>query len=76
MNDSNEPRAGFSYMVNVLMRIANGPDQGEHDSIEFLRELARSALESSTHMVTNEAKKSTDMVTSHMGFFSDEGIVK
>lgn len=34
-----------THMVTALRRIANGPDQGEHDSIESLRALAASALE-------------------------------
>jgi hypothetical protein len=31
----------------ALGRIANGPDQGEHDDILFLRDLAHQALEGS-----------------------------
>lgn len=38
--------------------------------------ISTAKAEKSTHMVTNETKKSTHMVTSHMGYFSDEGIVK
>lgn len=38
--------------------------------------ISTAKAEKSTHMVTNETKKSTHMVTSHMGYFSDEGIMK
>lgn len=79
MNDDNEPRAGSTHEELWDLTLKNIVYEQTLDALEELFNEAIALIKStrpSTHMVTNEPEKSTDMVTTHMGFFNDEGIQK